>query len=49
MNSTNQLTSEQQAVVAHPTGFHARVLAVAGSGKTTTMAHRVKQLLQAGT
>jgi DNA helicase II / ATP-dependent DNA helicase PcrA len=49
MNTMHQLTPEQQAVVAHPTGFHARVLAVAGSGKTTTMAHRVKQLLQSGT
>ncbi len=49
MNTTHQLTPEQQAVVAHPTGFHARVLAVAGSGKTTTMAHRAFQLLQSGT
>lgn len=45
----HQLTPEQQAVVAHPTGFHARVLVVAGSGKTTTMAHRVNQLFQSGT
>ncbi|MCX6016536.1 MAG: UvrD-helicase domain-containing protein [Chloroflexales bacterium] len=49
MNTTHQLTPDQQAVVAHPTGFHARVLAVAGSGKTTTMAHRAFQLLQSGT
>ncbi len=40
------LTSEQEAVVHHPLGKHARVLAVAGSGKTTTMAHRVKHLVQ---
>jgi len=40
------LTDEQQAVINHPRGRHARVLAVAGSGKTTTMAHRVKFLIQ---
>ncbi|MEM6283769.1 MAG: ATP-dependent helicase [Chloroflexota bacterium] len=40
-----QLTDEQQAVVRHPIGQHARVLAVAGAGKTTTMAHRVRHLL----
>jgi DNA helicase-2/ATP-dependent DNA helicase PcrA len=39
------LTSEQKAVVRHPLGRHARVLAVAGSGKTTTMAYRVKYLI----
>lgn len=38
------LTPEQQQVVEHPTGRHGRVLSVAGSGKTTTMAHRVKHL-----
>lgn len=40
------LTPEQLAVVHHPNGSHARVLAVAGSGKTTTMVHRVLHLLQ---
>jgi DNA helicase II / ATP-dependent DNA helicase PcrA len=40
-----KLTSEQLAVVHHPSGRHARVLAVAGSGKTTTMAERVKYLI----
>jgi len=40
-----QLTEEQLAVVHHPTGQHARVLAVAGSGKSTTMAHRIKHLI----
>ena len=40
------LTPEQLAVVNHPFGAHARVLAVAGSGKTTTMVHRVLHLLQ---
>jgi DNA helicase-2/ATP-dependent DNA helicase PcrA len=43
-----QLTQEQQAVIGHPTGRHARVLAVAGSGKTTTMVHRVAHLLKNG-
>ncbi|HPT61248.1 MAG: UvrD-helicase domain-containing protein [Aggregatilineales bacterium] len=40
------LTNEQFKVVSHPDGKHARVLAVAGSGKTTTMVHRVKYLVQ---
>ena len=35
-----KLTQEQLQVVHHPLGQHARVLAVAGSGKSTTMAHR---------
>jgi len=43
--SSLRLTSEQLAVVHHPDGRHARVLAVAGSGKTTTMAERVKHLI----
>lgn len=42
----NKLTQEQNAVVHHPLGKHARVLAVAGSGKTTTMVQRVKYLVQ---
>ena len=42
------LTPEQQAVVNHPGGSHARVLAVAGSGKTTTMVHRIMHLLATG-
>jgi DNA helicase-2/ATP-dependent DNA helicase PcrA len=40
-----KLTSEQMQVVHHPLGMHARVLAVAGSGKSTTLAHRVKYLV----
>lgn len=40
-----QLTPEQERVVHHPLGQHARVLAVAGSGKSTTMAHRIKHLI----
>nr|WP_290695088.1 ATP-dependent helicase [Halomonas sp. UBA3074] len=39
-----KLTAEQQAVVNHQAG-HARVAAVAGAGKTTTMAARVLHLL----
>jgi superfamily I DNA/RNA helicase len=33
-----KLTPEQEQVVAHPLGCHARVLAVAGSGKSIKMA-----------
>jgi DNA helicase-2/ATP-dependent DNA helicase PcrA len=40
-----QLTEEQQAVVNHPLGKHARVLAVAGSGKTSTLVERVRHLV----
>ena len=39
------LTHEQIQIVHHPIGRHGKVLSVAGSGKTTTMAHRVKHLL----
>ena len=42
-----KLTAEQQAVVNHTAG-HARVAAVAGAGKTTTMAARVLHLLARG-
>ncbi|ALM52181.1 ATP-dependent helicase [Halomonas huangheensis] len=42
-----QLTPEQQSVVGHAAG-HARVAAVAGSGKTTTMVARVLHLLAQG-
>lgn len=41
------LTAQQQAVIRHP-GGHARVAAVAGAGKTTTMAARVLHLLARG-
>lgn len=40
------LTPEQLEVITHPLGYHARVLAVAGSGKSTTMAYRIKHLIQ---
>ena len=43
---SHHLTPEQEQVVAHPLGQHARVLAVAGSGKSTTMAHRIRHLVQ---
>lgn len=39
------LTDEQQAVIHHPIGMHAWVLAVAGSGKSYTMACRIKHLV----
>ncbi|MCE9683565.1 ATP-dependent helicase [Halomonas alkalisoli] len=42
-----RLTAEQQAVVAHGAG-HARVAAVAGAGKTTTLVARVLHLLASG-
>ncbi|UYF98482.1 ATP-dependent helicase [Halomonas sp. GD1P12] len=41
------LTPEQRAVIEHADG-HARVAAVAGAGKTTTMAARVLRLLERG-
>ena len=40
-----ELTTEQQRVIEHPAGRHARVLAVAGAGKTTTMVQRVLHLI----
>jgi DNA helicase-2/ATP-dependent DNA helicase PcrA len=40
------LTDEQLAVIHHPIGKHARVLAVAGSGKSFTMACRIQHLVQ---
>lgn len=42
-----RLTEQQRAVIAHQTG-HARVAAVAGAGKTTTMVARVLHLLARG-
>ncbi|MFC1921795.1 ATP-dependent helicase [Chloroflexota bacterium] len=42
---TISVTAEQQQVVQHPIGLHARVLAVAGSGKSLTLAYRIKHLI----
>lgn len=39
---------EQRAVIEHPLGSHARVLAVAGAGKTTTMVQRLQHLKNSG-
>lgn len=39
------LTKEQEAVVHHPLGKHAKILAVAGSGKTTTLVYRIQHLV----
>lgn len=41
------LTDEQKRIIAHP-GGHARIRAVAGSGKTTTMVERICSLLERG-
>jgi DNA helicase-2/ATP-dependent DNA helicase PcrA len=45
--SAIQLTSEQQQIVTAAPG-HYVITAVAGSGKTTTLAHRIKYLLEHG-
>jgi len=47
LDSPPELTDEQSAVVSHDPNKHATVLAVAGSGKTTTMVYRVQHLLRA--
>ena len=41
-----ELTEEQRQIVEHPDNCHGKVLSVAGSGKTTAMAYRVRHLLQ---
>ncbi|WHI52806.1 UvrD-helicase domain-containing protein [Microbulbifer sp. MLAF003] len=43
----NTLTTEQQAIADHA-GGHAKIIAVAGSGKTTALLHYVKNRLDAG-
>ena len=44
MSARAHLTDEQRAVVEAPDDAHLTVLAVAGSGKTTTMVHRLAEL-----
>jgi DNA helicase-2/ATP-dependent DNA helicase PcrA len=44
--SSKIITDEQKAIILHPDGKHARVLAVAGSGKTETMVMRIKHLVE---
>ena len=39
-------TDEQLQVIQHPDGHHGRVLSVAGSGKTMTMAFRIEHLMK---
>jgi len=41
-----KLTTEQEAIIHHPEGKHARILAVAGSGKTSTLVYRIKHLVE---
>ena len=45
--SLQQLTDEQQAIIGHDHG-HAKVVAVAGAGKTTTLALFIQQRLYLG-
>ena len=45
---TAALTEEQQAIANHP-GGHAKIIAVAGSGKTTALLHYIRNRLQSGT
>ena len=47
MSSHSHLTPEQQQVIRHPDG-HARVVAVAGAGKTTTLTHFIAERLTQG-
>ena len=42
------LTAEQLAIARHDPTRHATVLAVAGAGKTTAMAHRIRYLVDTG-
>ncbi len=42
------LTPEQRSIIEHDLKSHATVLAVAGSGKTTTMVHRIRYLVTHG-
>jgi DNA helicase II / ATP-dependent DNA helicase PcrA len=46
--TTNKLTPEQLKIIQHPMGNHARIMAVAGAGKTSTMVQLVKRYLDYG-
>ncbi len=48
MSRVLHLTDEQRAIVEAPSDAHLTVLAVAGSGKTTTMVHRLGELTLRG-
>ena len=48
IESEQPLTEEQQAIANH-SGGHAKIIAVAGSGKTTALLHYIKNRLHAGT
>ncbi len=41
-------TTEQQAVIEHPLDQHAKVIAVAGAGKSTTLIGRIQYLIDQG-
>ena len=41
-------TPEQQAVIQHPLDRHAKVIAVAGAGKSTTLIGRIQHLIEQG-
>lgn len=45
-SSYSDLTTEQRKIVCHPLNRHARIMAVAGSGKTFTMVYRIKYLIE---
>lgn len=47
-SNTRQLTQEQQCVVQHDLTTPAKVIAVAGAGKTTTLISRIEYLLGQG-
>ncbi|WP_191603287.1 ATP-dependent helicase [Marinomonas algicola] len=47
-NNTSTFTHEQQQVIQHNIATHAKVVAVAGAGKTTTLIARIEFLLQQG-
>ena len=46
LSESTMLTEEQKQIINHSDGAHARVLAVAGSGKTSTMVYRICHLIR---